>query len=275
MKNKLRILTGILLTLILTVFNFLPIKADNTEWIRDDAGLLEQNEIQELNQKAAEISSTYNVGVYIRLENNHDGYSDIEDYAEALYSNESLGLNSEAVMLVITMDDRRYDILAHGDNANAWFTDYGKQEMADEFLPDLSNGDYYGAFDTFLSTCEDYMETVKEGNHPVDTWIPETEEMTPEERADALLHTRLIACGLVSPLIALLICIFIASRNRTSHIKREALDYIGDGLHLTGWQDIFLYQTRSVQHVPKDNDSGHFGGTSTNSGGFSHSSGSF
>ena len=76
----------------------------------------------------------------------------------------------------------------------------------------------------------------------------------------------------VPPLLALLIVWAIASRNKTKGIAVSADAYATGHLNLTRRQDIFTHITRTVTHIPRNDD---HGGTSVNSSGFSHSSGKF
>ena len=267
-----RKLRNLFLLFLLTFALVLPIHADNTEYVRDDYGELSSSEVSELNQLAAKVSKKYNVGVYIRVESSSSGYSDIEKYAEALYANETLGYGTgssrECVALVITMSDRHYDSMAHGDTCNTAFTDYGKEELADDVKYYLREDDYYTGFKTFIEDCDTYLASAAEGK-PIDVAAAD-----PEAHANMMRNIRYGVTFGGAPLIALIVCLIIKAKNKTAGIQMEANNYIPKGgVHLTGQQDIFLYRTESVTHINRDRGGG--GGTSINSGGFSHSSGSF
>lgn len=258
---------------LLAVCMFLPVHADNTEYVKDTAGKLTSAQVQELNAKAAEISQKYNVGVYIRIEADDGGYSSVGKYSEALYSQEQLGYGTgssrECVLLLITMADRHYDIMAHGDTCNAAFTDYGKELLVDNILPYLKSNDYNGAFTTFVSKCGTYLSEEAAGT-PIDVAGAD-----PQAHAKLMSNIRYGVTFIGAPLIGLIVCLIIKARNKTAGIKYEAAAYVPKGgVQLTGMQDIFLYRTETVTHISRDSHGGG-GGTSINSGGFSHSSGSF
>ena len=84
-----------LLRIILPMFLFLcfllPVFALG-EYVRDEHGVLTQEEVQLLNEKAARISQEQNCGIYIRVMNNKEGYEYIEDYSEYLYIKEYVSI---------------------------------------------------------------------------------------------------------------------------------------------------------------------------------------
>jgi uncharacterized protein len=277
MKHIVRLLTCLLTALAI----LLPVHADETEWVRDDSGVLTTEDIQTLQETAADTADSSAIGVYIRFTPDQGFASSIEEYAETIWNEEGLGLGSEreGVMLVIDTSRRQYDILAHGDRANTAFTDYGKEELADAMMPYLRETDYAMAAMVFASECQNYV-TVSEEGQPVDTWIPDSTPVDPEEARETARKVKLGFTLGLPPVIALIICLILRQKNRAKSVKQEAGQYLEKhGLKLTGAQDILLYTTRHVTHIPRNTNNGggggHWGGTSVNSGGFSHSSGSF
>lgn len=254
----------LLITVFLFLFQlFIPVYAEDN-YVADEARLLTNAEVSDLNEKAKAASDLYDTGIYVRFFS-ENGSDDIETYAENVYEEENLGIGEDhnGVMLIVTMSDRSYDILAHGDKANRIFTDYGKDQIGDDFITDLSDGNYNDAAYIFISKCSNALYADSKG---VDPWHTETKA---ESKSARMMLIILPPC-----IISLIICILIARKNKTSRIANKADDYIDrNGLCLRGRQDVFLYQTRSVTHIPKD--TGNHGGTSVNSSGYSHSSGHF
>lgn len=268
-----------LLRIILPMFLFLcfllPVFALG-EYVRDEHGVLTQEEVQLLNEKAARISQEQNCGIYIRVMNNKEGYDYIEDYSEYLYIKEGLGLgpDSDGVLLVLDMEERYYDIVAYGDRANRAFTDYAKSVIADEVVNRMSNGNFYDAFNRFIDNAEYDLEREAMGE-PVDVNSVHSSVEQKEQR-------RKVGIGITaaaSPLTSLLICLGMRSRHRTKGRKYEAYNYIPEnGINLDIVQDQFLYRREHRSPKPRIESSsggGGGGGTSINSGGFSHSSGRF
>ncbi len=273
-----RKLRTIFMMVILSLFFLVPVHASNTEYVRDDYGLLSSSETTTLESLAKSVSQKYNVGVYIRVENDYTGYSSIQNYAEAVYADEQLGssYNGNVVMFLITMEDRSYRLLTHGSTANAAFTDYGQKQIASDVVSYLKNDNYYDGFQKFVTDCDQYLKAQQAGT-PVDTWIPDSSyDEAAHQQTMSYIRYGVTFAG--APLIALIVCLIIKAKNKTAGIKYEAQNYVPkNGVNVTGMQDIFLYRTETVTHINRDHGGGggHFGGTSINSGGFSGTSGHF
>ena len=66
-------------------------------------------------------------------------------------------------MDALSMAERDFQMLAHGDTANAAFTDYGKYIMQDEFLDNFREDDWYGGFADYIAACGRYLEANANG----------------------------------------------------------------------------------------------------------------
>ncbi|MCR5229863.1 MAG: TPM domain-containing protein [Solobacterium sp.] len=264
----------------LLMFFFLtavPAKAGSAN-VEDNAGLLTQQELQKLQEKAAEISSKYEVGVYIRTFRGMEGYG-IEEYGDYIFERDHLGYGSDRhmIMLVIDMDSSMYDINAYG-YGNTAFTDYGKQQMADDFLDDLSDGYYYEAFDTFLDDCDYYLTKADEGEI-ID--VPGQTEAEKKAAKEAARKRNLGISGGTGLLSSLLVCLGLKSRMKTTGRKTTAGTYIREhGVHMRHQADYYHGTTRTVTPLPRNNSSGgggggSSGGTTISSSGHSHHSGHF
>jgi len=259
-----------------------PLVTDNTEFVRDEYGILSDSEVASLNAAAQSIADRYDCGVYVRVFRDARGYGDnIEDFAEFIYKDEDLGIGTDrnGIMFIIEFDGRNFDLCAYGDIANRAFTDYGKGEILEATVGDLSNAKYYRSFKTYMDYAENYLYAEANGS-PVDTWIPDIQPVDPEQRRKEAWSICTMIAAILSPLVSLLTCLGLRSRNHTEHIATTADKYIArDGIDIRVRQDRFLRKTETRTPIQRDNSSGggggHFGGTSVNSGGFSHSSGKF
>lgn len=77
------------------------------------------------------VSEQYGCGVYIVTVEDFTDYSDayyVDDFGEELFSSYDLGLGDGncGILLILSMAERDYGLVAHGDFANTAFTDYGK-----------------------------------------------------------------------------------------------------------------------------------------------------
>ncbi len=275
--------------LILSVFALfficlIPIRSDSNEYVRDDYGVLYGNEeiISLLNERAQSLSNEHECGIYIRVFPDTQGFYDVEEFSEYIYKGEDLGYGPEknGVMLLLAMDDRSYDVLAYGNKANRAFTDHAKDVMVDAFIPYLRDNDYYSAFNEFISQADEKL-LYEEAGTPFDydtdpVYIAQKEaEEARRKEAEKSLKTG-VTFGLPG-FVGLLTCLGLKGKNKTTGLKHDASGYVlKNSFRLTQSTESFMYSTRVVTHIPDKSDGGgHSGGTSINSGGFSHSSGHF
>lgn len=261
-----------------------PVRAEDAPYVVDNAGLLSTQEVWTLDEAASTLSNGYDCGVYVRITESQEGYSSIEEYAEAVYTIEELGhgADHDGILFVIDMGEREYDIIAHGDKANYAFTDYAKDLMADRTVSYLSSGQYYDAFNAFIDEAEYDLSKAAAGE-PVDIWIPDPqpapEPLTPWEK----LVNAFPFIGSIGAAISFFVVNILKGKNKTDiGVAREAREYIAkDGIHLTRRQDIMVNRTVTRTPIQRHEDTsshsgpGHYGGTTINSGGFSHHSGKF
>ena len=178
MKKKALISLLLLLSLLccLTVSAHAEARLD---YVNDYAGLLSDYERQSLNAEAAQISDLYDCGVYIVIVGDYREFvnGNIETFTEEVFHSYGLGYgeSENGVILGMSMDDRDYDIYAHGDFGNYAFTDYGKGQLADSFLDNFRRDDWAGGFRDFVKNSGELMRRARNGE-PLDQWIPDPTE---------------------------------------------------------------------------------------------------
>ena len=238
--------------------------AEEQRFVFDEASILTYDEIEELEAKAKEITETYGCEVYAITFPSLDGYEAWE-LNEMLFAElkEYYGASDDVVILTLAMEERQYDILAHG-YGNTAFTDYGKDVMAERFLDDFANDDWYLGFYDYMDTCDEFLAMAASG---------EPFDIGSDEGEGGANFIGVIIAIIVSCVIALLICLILKAQMKTARIATEAHDYQKE-LNLTNQYDIFSHRDiHRVYNPPQeDNDNG---GTTINSGGFSHKSGGF
>lgn len=276
--KKCRKLFLALLFALSSLFIVLPLHAEPV-YVQDDYGMLDPYEISDLEALAATYSEQYECGIYVRIKDDYEnGYSFVEEYSEYLFKSEDMGLGEEknGVMLLIVMSDRSYDIVAYGDTANRAFTDYCKEQIADDFLSDLSNGRYASAFESFIKSSADALEAEKTGT-PID--VPGYDPNSSYDSNDNIDYLVVLTPAAI---VSLIIVWVMASKHKTKGRKFEASNYIqASDSKITHPRDIFIREETHRRRIRTHDDSGSShssgggGGTSVNSGGFSHSSGHF
>lgn len=293
--NKHIHILGLLVAVFICFFARLPVHADLTplwddysipatrqkERLLDQAELLSSSEKATILSKLNELSEKQRCNIVILTVTSHSG--SIEAFADDYFDYNGFGAdyNDAGILFVLSMDTREWAISTSGDGIPA-FTDYGQEEMTDEMLPYLKDGDYYGAFEVYIEKADQYLDLFHAGT-PYDTT---NESGTPYDfgngsgvtydagnNYDPKGHIFLsIIIGLATAIIPIGV---MASKLNTVHINNSASEYrTHDGIHMNVHTDTFV--TSTVSRVRKSEDNGsrsHSGGGSTfhtSSSGHSH-----
>ena len=229
----------------------------------DEAGILTDGERETLNNEAERISARHHceVAIIVVEDKGAMGAYDAAELAFTLYGI-GYGPDRDGVLLFLSMADRDYYLIAHGDFGNAAFTDHGKDVMLDRYiLPQLSADNYYEAFIAYLNKADEFLGLARDGK-PFDIG-------SDSDQSWRIFVTILAPLG-----ISLVICLFWNSKMKTARKAADANAYIGDaGLVLTAQEDRFLYRTHTRTAIQQS--SGGSGGTTINSAGFSGRGGKF
>ena len=213
----------------------------------DEAGLLDYQYERLLEESLEALSEKYQAQFTIITLSGTDGW-DVDTYVEMLYDglNMGYGENRDGVLLMIDMDSRQFRILTNGMPGVAINTDV-IADITNTITSDLSSGDYYAAFDTFLEQCDYYLDGYLNGfPFPVG-----------EKVVIALV------IGLVVGIIGVS---FLKGQLKSVRMQRRAHDYVKSGsMQVTVSRDLFLYRT--VNRVRRQTSS------SSSSGGSSRSVG--
>ena len=292
---------SLLLALVLALSLGVSASASET-YIYDNAALLSDDDRAALNEAAAAVSGQYSCGVYVVTVDDMAEYVDPGAVSEtgesgvaafAEYAWDALGLESRCdgngVLLTLSMAERDYDLTAHGGTANAAFTDYGKYLLEDEFLDNFREGDWYTGFVGYISACGRYLEANADGA-PIDV-EPETPLTVVKDVGPKITLTvgEKFAFGLavglpLGVLIAFLVC--AAYKRQLKSVRKAggaALYTVSGGTEITVREDRFTHTTEvrtpikreSDDHRPHGGGPKFSGGTTVNSGGFSHRGGKF
>lgn len=243
--------------------------------IQDNAEILTSSEYASLFQMSNSLINNYCFGFYIvTVDSMEDfGYYSIEDFSEYIYNYYDFGYGSDrdGVMLILSMEDRDYDICAHGAMGHRTFTDYGKDKLAkNSFLPYFKNDNWAEGFEAFLIKAAEYYEYSDEGE-PVDV---NSSHSSSSISFQEFLPSIGIAF-LIALVIGLVVCFAIRSTMKSVKLAKAANDYIDKkSVGFTERSDMFTHRD-VVRHKIEKPSNHSSGGTSISSGGFSHSSGKF
>ena len=243
--------------------------APQLDYVTDDAGILDAEEIDALSQQAAEIEDATGCTPYIITVDNYMdivGSDDIEYTAEEVYLGYELGYGEDqsGILLLLSMENRKYALYAFGFG-NTAFTDYGKEYLADEFVDDFGDDDWYEGFADYLSTGGEMIGSALEG---------EAIDVGMETGLSKILATLL--CMLMGLGIAALVRAGLKSQLDSVKLGTEAKAFVsGGGLSLSLREDDYRYTTQSRVYDPQEKSSSGGGGTSLTDSGGSSSSGDF
>lgn len=267
------------LILVLLIVNCFVISACAAH-VTDDARLFSDQERAYLEQRATEISEKYNFGVYIvTLDNylNYHGSSNIEKFTINYYDENGFGYGDDkaGTTLLLSMAERDYDLDFNSDRANEIFTYSGREQMKSRFLAFFRQNDFYGGFDEYLSTCEEYLQAAADGT-PVGASddVPDGywDNYTDYDNERLPLWIALIPGAIAAILAGVLTSIPMHSAKK----KQDADVYrVPGSLDIRRRSDMFLH--RSVTRTPRETESSSSSSDSHNysSGSHSGSSGKF
>lgn len=196
----------------------------------DDADLLFEREESELTEKISEIRKKTGVTISVITANSYEDYTD--------------DFQGDYIYLQISVDTRDWEVFTGGEG-NDIIPDSRLDEMADAFVPLLSEGAYAEAFTLFATQCEEAIDIYHNG---------EPFEFFP------ILFGSLIL-GLIVALIATGV---MRRKLKSVRNQRAAANYVRPGsMQLTQSADLYLYSRVSRIKKPENNNSGRsFSGTS-------------
>ena len=263
MKHRNWTIFTVLLELLLSLA--LPVQASEYAFVDDSADILTTEEELLLEETAQKISQQYGCGVHIVTLRDYSAYgSNVRSAAEKYYTNHNCGLGDDAdgILLMLSMAERDYALIAHGELGNRAFTDYGKELLSEEFLDDFRYDAWFDGFEDYLSVSDTFLSAAVAGK-PVDVVV--------ESSGGAGLT--LIVILLIPAVIAGVACGIMAATMKTAR-KQTHADAYQKGIQLTHRHDRFITRTVVRQKIESSSSSSG-GGTRVNSGGFSGKSGKF
>lgn len=247
-KLKLTVLT-LCLMLVLTF----SVGAYDFYLVNDYEELLTEEQFNTLETKLTDISEKYQVAVHVTTVESFDEKSAME-FADDFYDYSGLGYgeNCDGLMLLVSKNEGEWWITTTGYGITA-FTDAGLDYIEEAFVPYLSDGDFYSAFDTFGTKCDEFLAQAKTGD-PYDT-----HNLPKGEFPYATYGAIAVVAGLI---IAAIITGGMKGKLKTVVKATEAADYVRPGSIVVDERyDRFLYRT--VDREKKESSSG---GSSTHTG---------
>lgn len=231
----------------------------------DNADLLTSEEEAEILSKLDTASQKHRSNIVILTVDEHSG--SIQDFADDYFDYNGFGADYDdsGILFMLSMEDREWAFSTSGTAIDV-FTDYGQDELIDVMLPYLSDGNYYDAFDRFISSTDKYYTAYANGS-PIDVGND------PKTLSQVLSYIPLsLIIGLILALIPVLA---MKSQLDTVHMKPNAAGYQShQGINMMVHEDRFIRSHVSHTPRPQNDGSGYSGSRGGHSGGSSvhHSS---
>ena len=227
--------------------------------VRDECGVFDADTLADLEEQAESASDGHDVDVYFLVVDDI-GDADQRDYAKNYYISNGLGYGDEqsGILFLLAVGSRKYVTITYGGGVTA-FTDYRIEQMEDDIVPELSDGDWAGAARTYIEMADYTLDYYAEHGEPID--------VDNDLGAEGLLFVIGIPAA-----IAAGVCLVFYHQMKTAKEKTEADDYM-PGLKLRVKRDVYTHTTQTRVYDPPKEEKSSGGGSSTDSDGFGGSSG--
>ena len=221
------------------LLGLVPAVHATTGSVRDDAGLLSSSQRSSLESRTDRIAEKYDIAVLILTVDSLNGSSTWR-YADNYFNSGNFGPNG--ILLLISMEYRDWEIATYGSVSNM-ISDRQTEDLFNVMQSDLSAGNYYAAFGSYLSALEDRLSSAEK------TYGSNTALQI------------LVSLG-IGAVVALIVLLVMRGKMNTVRAQRSATNYMREGSYqLVGHRDLFLYSnTTRVRRAENNGSGGHGGG---------------
>lgn len=252
-------LTAVLFSLLLCCCMIVPVAAQISASVIDEADLLLPNEVTLLEETASDLKERYGIQAVILTVNSLNGIQ-AQDYADDYYDN--AGYEDDGILFLLAMAEREWYISTSGSLIYA-LTDYGIQKIGEESVSYFAEGLWFDGFYYFLDTLPTYLSALENGT-PIDGYADYSGDYYHGDQEEILYYEEKftpsflfsLLCGIVVSGIVVLIMRLCMNTKRP---ERCATVYLKDGSwKLTQHRDVFLYSniTKVRKQDPPENKGG-------------------
>ncbi len=219
--------------------------------VADNADVLTDSQEAELITRLEELGAANALEVAIVTVDSNEGKTP-EAFADDFYDCNGYGYGENDDGFMVVYNTGKLD-----GNRNVWISTHGKaisllsdmdiDIIVEMIIPALKNGDYVGAFNTFIDESAGYIQVA----NPI---------------------YRIFACLVIGFALAFFIVKIQASKLKTVKMQVNAADYVGDVV-ITSRYDNFMYRNIDKSPIPKERSGSGSSSTHTSSSGRTHGGG--
>ncbi len=229
--------------------------------ITDEVDALTEWELDTLENQARKLADRYDCWIYaILVEDYREFGPDMKSALGNLYEafNVAENVNGNAIMLLLSMEERDYYIQDFGSYGQYVMTNFGRESLEKAMLDDLAEDDWYGGLTDYLDQAEVLLEYAQKGTkYDVDT------VRTPLGQRIFTGYGIALAVGVI---VAFVVCGIFKSQMKTAVIATSAEHYVtsmGPDIQLR--EDRFTHTTRRERRI--ESHRSRSGGSDGDSGG--------
>lgn len=143
---------------LLLPFAFTAADSPSKQRIYDDAGLLSKSEVKELEALAEKHGAKRDTDFIILTTNNEEN-KDVKDFMQDFYDEQAPGYDKpHGNTAILALDMKKGDVYVAGFyKAKKYLDNHRATLVREKVTPDLSNENYYEAFQSFIKTSSKYM----------------------------------------------------------------------------------------------------------------------
>ena len=256
----------VLLTALCMLLSALPVfGAEMTEQrVFDYAELIDEADEREMHLWIQDMRENWGMDLAYLTTDDTEGKS-VQQYGADFYVEHDLGLgeNYDGVIFVLDMGNREGQIITSGKAIDI-YTDYYIDQMWDNMVGYLSEGDYYNAFFSLYMDMNELAGEYEQYQTDPDSYISDYSKAQKQKS----IFTSLGIAAIFSLVIAGFAVSSMKKACRNVRPYTDGRAYLKEnGFYLTTNQDSFATTHTSMMPIPRDDDDHHSGGIGGSWGG--------
>ncbi len=216
--------------------------AQKADPVVDKAGILKEADVQRLSKKIQEVETKHGVRLGIRIEKSVKG--SVGKAANHLLDEKFSNAKNGGMVLLLAMESRDWYISTNNEMRRRITDDNGMPYLKDQFLGNLKEKDYAGAFEKYVDTADVLLTYYEQQGKPYDP-------------SDEFSFLALLAAVVMSGIGGWMVRAGLISSMSNVTQATEAGTYLErESVRLHGNSDTFLFMNVTRTPKSKKSDSG-------------------